>query len=181
MQTLTAPPDAAARRTAELEDFLRVRAPRLVGALTLITGNRAAAEDALQDALVKAWHRRDQDFERLTAWITVVATNEARSGRRRTHAEQRALDKFGGRAVAHVPPASEPDDTLHVALRALPERERQVAVLHYVLDQSVAQVAAALGVADGTVKTLLFRAREHLSEQLRLQDHGSDDTEGAGR
>jgi len=164
MQTL-AEPDAATRRTAELEVFVQHHSTRLVGALTLITGSRAAAEDALQDALVKAWHRRDQEFESLTAWITVVATNNARSG--------------------WVDAAAEPDEALHAALRALPERERQVAVLHYVLDQSVAQVAEALGVAEGTVKTLLSRARGHLAERLRLADDqgngGSTEQEGGVR
>lgn len=185
MQTL-AEPDAATRRTAELEVFVQHHSTRLVGALTLITGSRAAAEDALQDALVKAWHRRDQEFESLTAWITVVATNNARSGWRRRQAEQRALDKVGGRATRHsVDAAAEPDEALHAALRALPERERQVAVLHYVLDQSVAQVAEALGVAEGTVKTLLSRARGHLAERLRLADDqgngGSTEQEGGVR
>ena len=178
VQTL-AEPDAATRRSEELEVFVQQHATRLVGALTLITGSRAAAEDALQDALVKAWHRRDQEFESLTAWITVVATNQARSGWRRRQAEQRALDKVGGRAATtSVDAAPEPDDALQAALRALPERERQVAVLHYVLDQSVAQVAAALGVADGTVKTLLSRARGHLAATLGSSSTGQ---EGGGR
>jgi len=180
MQTLTAP-DAATRRTAELEEFVHGHAPRLVGALTLITGSRAAAEDALQEALVKAWHRRDQQFDSLTAWITVVATNHARSNWRRRQAEQRALDKVGGRAQLATPAAAEPDDALHAALAALPERERQVAVLHYVLDQSVAQVAAALGVADGTVKTLLSRARAHLAARLGTGEEGSTEQEGGAQ
>ena len=166
MQTMATPPDAAARRSEELEHFLRANATRLVGALTLITGNRAAAEDALQEALVTAWHRRDQQFDSLTGWITVVATNHARSGWRRRQAEQRALDKVGGRAPSHTPVSGDTDDELHAALRTLPERERQVTVLHYVLDQSVADVAAAMGVAEGTVKTLLHRARAHLAARL---------------
>lgn len=178
MHAVATPPDTATRRTEELEAFLRVGAGRLVGALTLITGNRAAAEDALQDALVKAWHRHDEPFDNLTAWITVVATNHARSTWRRSQAEQRALDKLGGRAQATTATQTEPDDALHAALRTLPARERQVAVLHYVLDQSVAQVATALGVTDGTVKTLLSRARAHLAERLRAEDDATDPTGG---
>jgi RNA polymerase sigma-70 factor (ECF subfamily) len=179
MHALATPPGTAARRTEELDAFLRIGAARLVGALTLITGNRAAAEDALQDALVKAWHRRDEPFDNLTAWITVVATNNARSSWRRRQAEQRALDKVGGRALPTTVDQVEPDDALHAALRTLPERERQVAVLHYVLDQSVAQVAAALGVTDGTVKTLLSRARAHLAERLQANADVTDGTGGA--
>lgn len=173
VQALATRPDSAAeRRSAEIEAFVQQHAQRLVGALTLITGNRATAEDALQDALVKAWHRKDEPIEQLAAWITVVATNQVRSGWRRSQAEQRALTKVGGRAARDHAPMAEPDQALHDALRALPERERQVAVMHYVLDQSVAQVAAALGVTDGTVKTLLSRARAHLAARLGMDDEG---------
>ena len=175
VQALAFRPDSAAQRRAEeIEAFLEQHSQRLVGALTLISGSRATAEDALQDALVKAWDRKDQPIDQLAAWITVVATNQARSGWRRSQAEQRALTKVGGRATRDAAPTGEPDEALHAALRALPERERQVAVMHYVLDQSVAQVAAALGVADGTVKTLLFRARAHLAAHLGVADDGDD-------
>ena len=151
---------------------------RLVGALTLITGSRAGAEDALQDALAKAWDRRDQPIDQMVAWITVVATNQARSGYRRRMAEERALTKIGSRADSGQSLPREHDDALHRALRSLPERERQVTVMHYVLDQSVAQVAAAMGVAVGTVKTQLFRARQHLAQELELD---YDTSEGGDR
>ena len=169
MQTVTAPPDADLRRTDELRLFLDHHAVRLVGALTLITGSRAAAEDAVQDALVKAWHRRDTPIESLAAWVTVVATNHARSGYRRRQAEQRALDRAGARAdMNSMATDGEPfDRALHDALRTLPDREREVVVLHYVLDQSVAQAAAAMGVTEGTVKTLLSRSRQHLADRLQ--------------
>ncbi len=145
-------------------------ARRILGALTLITGNRSTAEDALQDALVKAWRRHDEPIEQLAAWITVVATNSARSGWRRSNAEARALTKVGGRAAMNQDSPGVPDEALHRALRSLPERERQVAVMHYVLDQSVATVAHELGIAEGSVKTLLFRARQHLASELRITE-----------
>ncbi len=178
VHAVSVPPTASEQRADELACFVQQHSQRLIGALTLITGNRATAEDALQDALVKAWHRRDQPIDQLTAWITVVATNQARSGWRRKQAEQRAMDKIGGRANHGAAPASEPDNELLEALRSLPERERQVAVMHYVLDQSVAQVAAALGIADGTVKTQLFRAREHLAARLTLNADRTNDQQG---
>ena len=167
--TSVLPDSATQRRSAELEQFLRANAQRLLGALTLITGNRATAEDALQEALVKAWHRRDEPIENLAAWITVVAMNHARSGRRRSQAEQRALQRAGARGLPTGAGVAEPDEALLAALRSLPQREREVAVLHYVLDQSVAQVAAAMGVTDGTVKTLLSRARTHLAERMEVE------------
>jgi RNA polymerase sigma-70 factor (ECF subfamily) len=168
--------DAAENRAAEIERFMQEYATRLVGALTLLTGSRAAAEDALQDALAKAWDRREQPIDHLVAWMTVVATNQARSGHRRRMAEERALTKVGSRAESEQPSPREHDEAVNRALRSLPEGERQVAVMHYVLDQSVAEVAAAMGVSTGTVKTQLYRARAHLAEQLGLED----DTEQGG-
>ena len=161
-------------RAAEIEAFMSQHAQRIVGALTLITGDRNSAEDAVQDALMKAWQRSDQPIDQLAAWITVVATNNVRSGWRRGNAETRALTKVGGRAAPEQPSERDPDDALHAALRALPERERQVAVMFYVLDESVATIADALEIAAGTVKTLLFRARNHLAFELRLNGDGAD-------
>ena len=172
LNLIDAPPAAAQGRAAELEAFMGQHAQRILGALTLITGDRHAAEDALQDALVKAWQLNDQPIEELAAWITVVATNQVRSKWRRSNAETRALTRMGGRATNGQPSAREPDEALQAALRSLPERERQVAVMHYVLDESVITIAAALGVAEGTVKTLLFRARRHLAAELRIDDDG---------
>lgn len=162
----------SADRTGEIRDFIDRHSQRVVGALTLMCGDRSVAEDAVQEALVKAWLRSDEPIEQLSAWITVVATNHVRSSFRRKAAEERALTKVGGRAEAAPSNTHSPDDQLLSALRSLPAREREVAVLHYVLDESVATIAAALGVVEGTVKTLLFRARQHLADELRLEEGG---------
>lgn len=164
----------------EVEDHPRALALRqfvdrdyrsVVGSVTLITGDPAAAEDAVQDALVTAWQRRDQPIDRLAAWVTVAASNRARSGHRRRGAERRALERT-------TPPTgndevSDPfDPDLLEALAGLPLRERQAAVLFYVHDLAVAEVAAELGVADGTVKTQLSRARHHLAARLDPERSG---------
>ncbi len=164
--------DRAAHRAAEIRDFVDRHSQRVVGALTLMTGDRATAEDAVQEALVKAWLHDGEPIQQLPAWITVVATNHARSAYRRKASEGRALTKAGGRAAPAPQSPEPPDEALLAALRALPERERQVAVLHYVLDESVATIASALDIAEGTVKTLLFRARQHLAAELRIEEGG---------
>jgi len=167
--------DEAGKRSLAIEDFIASDYRRVVGSITLITGNRVAAEDAVQDALAKAWQRRDRQIDTLAAWVTVVASNAARSSVRRRGAEQRALDRLGGRAATPADdPAHDPggDPQLQRALAGLPLRERQVAVLHYVLDQSVADTAAAMGITDGTVKTLLSRARQHLATHLGMESKG---------
>ena len=57
------------------------------------------------------------------------------------------------------------------AINTLPLQQKQVTVLHYLLDQSVETIAEGLGVSDGTVKTQLFRARKALAARLRKEDH----------
>lgn len=159
-------------RAVELQRFIDEHYRQVVGSVTLITGDRAAAEDAVQEALVKAWRRRDEPVERLAAWITVVASNEARSRHRRRSAEERAYARSGVVADATVDTTTPLDTDLYAALAGLPLRERQVAVLFYVHDLAVADVARALGVSEGSVKTLLSRARAHLARSLGNQEEG---------
>lgn len=160
-------------RSDELNEFVSTHYRRVVGAVTLITGDRAAAEDAVQDAIVKAWERHDQQLDRLAAWITVVASNGARDVGRRSTAERRAIERVGHRAETVSVDPLPLDAELVSAVTELPLRERQAAVLHYVHDLSVADVASAMDVADGTVKTLLSRARGHLAAALD-SDGGAD-------
>lgn len=64
------------------------------------------------------------------------------------------------------------------ALEALPRRQREVAVLRYLLEMSTGEVAAALGIAEGTVKSSLARARAYLVEALAVQEEVTNDVEG---
>jgi RNA polymerase sigma-70 factor (ECF subfamily) len=158
-------------RAAALREFVDRDYRTVVGSVTLITGDVASAEDAVQEALVTAWRRRDEPIERLAAWVTVAASNRARSGHRRRGAERRALERSGVPATSDVDP--EPFDVAPLeALAGLPLRERQAAVLFYVHDLAVADVASELGVTAGTVKTLLSRARSHLADRLGADESG---------
>jgi RNA polymerase sigma-70 factor (ECF subfamily) len=173
MPTITEHP-----RTVELQRFIESSYRQVVGSVMLVTGDRAAAEDAVQEALVKAWRRRDEPVERLAAWITVVASNEARTGHRRREAESRALAKAGVDPDSTTMTSDVIDTDLMDALRGLSVRERQVAVLFYVDDLSLADTAGALGVSEGTVKTLLSRARAHLAAALGGDVDGGNSKEG---
>lgn len=155
--------------TDVIDAFIEHDYRRVVGTVSLITGDRGRAEDAVQDALVKAL-RRSEPIDNLAAWVTVVASNGARSSHRRRASEERAYARAGDHGNASVPAPAAPDRELHDALAGLPQRERQVAVLHYASDLSVADCARVLGIADGTVKTLLSRARQHLAAALGDRD-----------
>lgn len=151
---------------AAIRTFLGTSYPRLVAALGLIVGSRPAAEDAVQEALARAWERsaRGQQIENLEAWVTVVALNLGRSALRRLLAERRARARLGERGSTLLV-----DERLDVvdAIRALPRRQREVTVLRYYLGHEVAEIAERLQVSEGTVKTSLFRARQTLAERLR--------------
>jgi RNA polymerase sigma-70 factor, ECF subfamily len=156
---------------AEIRGFLARDYPRLVNAVALASGSYPAAEDAVQEALIRAWIRseRGEGVESLPAWVAAVALNLTRSGRRRTMAERRARRRSAERSVVAAAPSEEHMDVAW-ALEGLPRRQREVAVLRYLLEMSTAEVAAALGIAEGTVKSSLARARAYLVESLAVHD-----------
>src|SRR6266540_2253354 len=157
-----------------LREFVRMEYPRLVGAVALVSGSRAAAEDAVQEALARAWvgSSGGQSIENLAAWVTTVSLNLARSGLRRVRAERRARSRVGGAGVPGTATAAPTADRIDLgrALRALPRRQREATVLRYYLDLDVAEVAAAMGAPEGTVKSLLHRARSAMAVALGEAD-----------
>ncbi len=153
-----------------LREFLHTSYPRLVAAVALACGSRPAAEDAVQEALLRAWQRSEhgEEIESLDAWVTTVALNQARSGLRRVLAERRARAR-----LAHEPAGSKATGEridVERALSRLPRRQREAVVLRYYLQFDTGEVAAALRVNEGTVKSTLFRARATLAELLHIDD-----------
>lgn len=152
----------------DLDEFVATEYPRVVGAVGLITGNRQDAADAVQDALVGYLAKPPaRHIENLAAWITVVASNRARDRMRSRAAESRAYAKVGLDDETVDDSLSGLDIDVKAALEALPAQQRQVCALHYLLDQSVEQIAEGLGVSPGTVKTQLHRARKALAQRLQ--------------
>lgn len=166
----------AERTRVDLDAFVANEYPKVVAAVGMITGNRQDAADAVQDAIVGFLAKPPtREISNVAAWITVVASNRARDIRRSRAAESRALAKVGvadENSVESVDAAtSSLDIDVKAAIEKLPLQQRQVCVLHYLLDQSVDTIAEGLGVSEGTIKTQLFRARKTLAAQLRREDH----------
>ncbi|MGC4174679.1 sigma-70 family RNA polymerase sigma factor [Demequina sp.] len=158
----------------DLEAFVASEYPRVVAAVRLTTGDHDAAPDAVQDALVGLIAnppRREPD--NIAAYITVVATNKLRDVQRRRGAEQRALGRMPSPREDVADELSALDLDVAAAIRALPERQRDICILHYLMDHSVDTIAGALGVSTGTVKTQLHRARASLAAALGKE--ASDD------
>ena len=143
----------------------------------VICGSAAEAEDAAQDAFVKA-HRALHRFRRgdpLRPWLLAIVANEARN-RRRAAARRAALAlraageerPFG--ESAHSPEAAllagERRAALLAGLGRLAERDRTVIACRHLLELSEAETAAALGVRPGTVKSRLSRALERLRKEV---------------
>jgi RNA polymerase sigma factor (sigma-70 family) len=159
---------------AAIREFLATQYARLVAAVTLVAGSRAAAEDAVQEALARAWERsqRGERIESLGAWVTRVAMNLSKSRLRRFRAEARARDRIVAVAAPARSVAALTSDRVDVerALAALPRRQREATVLRYYLGFDVTEVADVLGVHEGTAKTTLFRARRAMAATLGERD-----------
>jgi RNA polymerase sigma-70 factor, ECF subfamily len=152
-----------------IRDFLEAEYPRVVAAVAMISDSRPAAEDAVCEALARAWERseRGERIESLSAWVTTVAMNLSRSRWRRLMAERRARDRWQG------PDEDRDADRaldLERALARLSRRQRQAVVLHYYLGYDVRDVADLLSVAEGTAKSTLHRARDALGRALREKE-----------
>jgi RNA polymerase sigma-70 factor (ECF subfamily) len=162
-----------------IREFLHTAYPRLVAAVALASGSRPSAEDAVQEALLRAWERseRGESIESLNAWVTTVSLNLARSGLRRVMAERRARSRLradeavGGFGVERV--------DVQRALAGLPRRQREAVVCRYYLGMDTKEIAKVLKVSDGTVKSTLFRARAALAVALGVDESEEADDRGA--
>jgi RNA polymerase sigma factor (sigma-70 family) len=144
---------------------------RVVGLVRVVCGDLGLAEDAVQDAILKAWDSRSP-VEHPAAWITAVALNRTRDVGRRRRAEQRAYGRMHalrGRRSGSTPSEEIEHRSfgdLDQRVRSLPRLQREIVILVYFFDMSVADVASSLRVNEGTVKTSLYRARQSLSAAM---------------
>jgi RNA polymerase sigma factor (sigma-70 family) len=141
----------------------------------LLAGNAADAEEAAQDAFVKAYRAlwRFRPGSPFKPWLLRIVANEARNRRRsagrRAGLALRATREPSGEAAPSpeaVLLAAERREELTAALNRLPEHDREALTCRYFLDLSEAETAAALGVRPGTVKSRLSRALARLRVEL---------------
>jgi RNA polymerase sigma factor (sigma-70 family) len=140
----------------------------------VITGSSADAEDAAQEAFVKAYaalprFRHGSPFK---PWLLTIVANEARNRRRAAGRRAHLALRVAGQAGGSVPSpeaaveAGEERRLLADAIGRLPERDRDVIACRYLLGLSEAEAADVLGVARGTVKSQLSRALRRLRSVL---------------
>ena len=135
--------------------------------LYLYFGDLQEAHDVVQEAFCRAYARWGtvSGYEDPVGWVRRVAWNLAVSRWRRT----RSALRFVRRQARVEPPVEGPSPervAVMAALAELPERQRRVVVLRYIGDLTVPEIAEREGVAEGTVKSWLHRARAHLAALL---------------
>ena len=139
--------------------FCRREWPRLVGSLSLFTGDGDLAEDLAQETLARVcrdW-RKVSNLDSPGAWAHRVALNLARS-----HYRHRSVVRRQSSRLTDAGPVHDPDTATVIAVRnavtQLPVRQRTALVLRYFADLSVAETADAMRCPQGTVKTLTREA-----------------------
>jgi RNA polymerase sigma-70 factor (sigma-E family) len=150
----------------DFEEFATARTPELLRAAWLLTGDRYAAEDLVQDTLARVYSRwsRVRRADNPVAYARTVLTRLFIDGRRRR--------RSGEYPVADVPetPSTDPDAdlrrTLVDAMARLGETDRAVVVLRFLLDLDVAAVAATLELTGQAVRSRTSRALSRLRQEL---------------
>lgn len=162
-------------RGVDLAGFIEAHYRRLLGLLTLRTGDRDIAEELAQESVIKLvqhWDRVSQ-MENPWAWLVTVAMNQSRSRWRRLKMSARlARDTAQPEELAA---GSEDLAVLMLVIAGLPKRQRMALVFRHYAHFSVDETAEAMKCAPGTVKALTFQAIQQLRDELGEEiDHAND-------
>jgi RNA polymerase sigma-70 factor (ECF subfamily) len=149
------------------EQLVERHEQRLYTLAARVLGSREDAADAVQEALIRAWvslpkFRGDARFSTWLYRIVVNAAHDVRAKRRERPVEEPPdpvdpRDRFAEHELSNE---------LQRALDGLDENYRVAVVLYDVLGCSYAEIAEMTGVAEGTVKSRIFRGRSELAERL---------------
>jgi RNA polymerase sigma-70 factor (ECF subfamily) len=170
----------------ELEDFdavVRLHWPAVFRFALASLRDRDAAQTVTQDCFLNAWRGRGtfRGGSTVKTWIMRIAVNLMRDHARKRRLQfwkrttERALDlQAAGERIADGQLSSEARILRDERIRAvwaisatLPERQRTVFLLRFVEDMDLLEIAAAMGLKEGTVKVHLFRAVQAVQERLR--------------
>lgn len=166
-------------RGGDLEAFARVveiYQRRVLGLVLMMTQDRTAAEDVMQESFIRAYTNLERYDPRrdFYPWLATIAVRLAQNWLKR---HGRIVDREGVRILAGHDASGATDALqelmederarrLWAQVAALPQGERITVLLYYREEMKVRDIAETLGVTDGTVKTLLFRARQKLRRMM---------------
>lgn len=126
--------------------------------------NNADCEDAVQDALLKAWSKLHtlKEPAYFETWLIRILINESRQLLRRRGTAETELTE-------NIPQPEQEEISLHQAIMHLPEKQRIAVELHHIEGYSVREVAKLMRLPEGTIKWRLKRAREQLKDILEKE------------
>lgn len=150
------------------EAFFLASYDSIVRSLTVITGDRERAMDAVQDAFIKAYAKWGslRSYDRPEAWVRRVAINRCRDSHR---SDRHRADRERRHVASREPSPVDGVIGMSVAMELvqnLPPQQRTVAVLFYLDDLSIDEIGRTLRLNEGTVKFHLNKARNRLREVL---------------
>lgn len=169
-----APDDHAIAVTAQIDQLYRSERDRLLRIAVLLVGDRGAAEDVVHDAFA-ALHKRWATLTDPTAaagYLTVSVANTARSALRRRRVALRHLRVGEPDSTAAADAAlllGDEHRAVIAAVRRLPKRQQQVIILRYWADLTEQQIAEAMGISRGTVKSNAARGLATVHKHLEAQ------------
>ena len=162
---------ACAGDTRAFERLYREHAGRVYGLCLRMTRDAQLAEDCVQETFINAWRAlaRFETRSSLATWLHRIAVNVTLAKRRKIGpAEQlpEESEEIAGDWTLETPVEV---DEIVTAIGALPEGARDALVLHALYGYSHGEAAQMLGIAEGTCKAQLHRARKLLRERLGME------------
>lgn len=156
-----------ASSTAVVEQLYRDAGHQLLLAAYALTGNVGDAQDAVQEAFIRAFQHptRVVNADNPVAWMRTVTLNVARS-RYRRHSRLGVLLRRVRPPDETVPGLAPDRVAVLTAIQKLPDGQREAIALHYFADMTVEDIAGVLKTPAGTIKSRLSRARHALAELL---------------
>ena len=153
-------------------ELVRGAVTRLDQAARLILRDPELARDAVQDALIHAWHQltRLRDPDRFDAWLYRLTINACldMDRRRRRRPIEVEITPLHDPSVADSSAAFADRQLVDAAMRRLDVASRAVVVLHYFLGLPLTEVATTLGIPVGTVKSRLHRALGEMRAEVLI-------------
>ena len=158
------------------EDLIAVMERPLLYYATSLTGNQDSGLDVLQDVWIRAFRsiRKLKDPGSLRSWLYTIthgiAVDRIRRNSSRELAEKVQLEDF---EEAEEPSFADEDAAaIHQALSQIGLRHREVLVLHFLEDMSIAEIAEVVGCSEGTVKSRMHYAKRAMKEILSGGTYG---------
>jgi RNA polymerase sigma-70 factor (ECF subfamily) len=163
---------AQASDARAFEALYKLHIDRVYGICLRMTGNVSEAEDCAQEAFIQAWNKMDKfrGDSAFSTWLHRIAVNSVLGRIRKAKREQ---DRIMAVSDTTAPTVTTGDTgelrDLSEAVDRLPEGARNVFVLHAIYGYSHNEAGEMLGIATGTSKAQLHRARRLLAQQLKQQ------------